>query len=431
MTVGELGERGQPAVRPVTALRAQLCLALALAVQAGFGTPTPDAIGAADVAVGLCLLGALWWPMALRRAVGLDWPGRAALGSVFVLAVLWGPLVTGAAHGWPAADILRDIIPMGLILLPVWVDGRRLADCVSAETVHLALGVAGCVLAGRFFVEHGALPGTLGLSAAGPRAHYLANSPLVWFAALYWPARALAAGPGPGPGAGPGARAGARRRRGPVRLGERLGAALLACLPAAAAAATTQRGLLVLMVLVAAIAAVRALVRRPDWTWIVLMAALGLAGVIAWPWLGGLVRLVEVKTHLVGWNHHLGEVAVVTDLLGRSLTDAALGLGWGALVDLPAIPDLRVSFLHSAPLYLAAKTGLVGLTATAALLLAGLGSGGLWWPRDLTAGTVALAATLVLALLVLPGFKAIDFAFVVLACALSGRGRPTDNRLSP
>lgn len=417
MTVGELGKRGQPADRPVTASRAQLCLALALAVQAGFGTPTPDAVGAAEVAVGLCLLGAVWWPMALRRAVGLDWPGRPAVGSLFVLAVLWGPLVTGAAHGWPAADILRDVIPMGLILLPVWVDGRRLAESVSAEAAHLALGAAGCVLAGRFFVEHAALPGTLGLSAAGPEAHYLANSPLVWFAALYWPARALAAEAG--------------RRQGLARLAERLGAALLAGLPVAAAAATTQRGLLVLVGLVALVAAGRALVRRPDWTWAVLAAGLCLAAASAWPWLGGLVRLVEVKTHLVGWNHHLGEVAVVTDLLGRSPTDAAFGLGWGALVDLPAIPDLRVSFLHSAPLYLAAKTGLVGLTATAALLLAGLGRCGLWWPRDLSAGTVALAATLVLALLVLPGFKAIDFAFVVLACALSVRSGQAGNRHSP
>ncbi|MCA8932307.1 MAG: hypothetical protein KDA49_07540, partial [Rhodospirillaceae bacterium] len=180
--------------------KVQVCLALALAVQAGFGTPTPDRIGVAEVVVGLCLLAAVSWPLALRRAVGLDWPWQPAVGSLFVLAVVWLPLVTGTAHGWAESDILRDVIPLGLLLLPAWMDDRRLAAGVPVGAAHLALGLAGCVLAGRFFLDQDALPGALGLSAAGPHQHYLANSPLVWFAALYWPARAL--GPGEGRRAG-------------------------------------------------------------------------------------------------------------------------------------------------------------------------------------------------------------------------------------
>jgi hypothetical protein len=389
-------------------------LALAAVVYGLFGSPTPDAPGWAELAAGICLVlaaGPLTGAAAaagadLRARRGPGWPAVAALG--FAIA-LWPALIRGMAAGWPAATMVRDLLPLAFLFLPLFL-ARRLAGALGAEAaVRLVAGtlaLVGVLFAARYFAITGLQVGWLGEQAPSDGLLYLANSPAVPFAAVLLPLLAFERLAGPHPA------------RWPAALAMLAGGALCA----AALAATLQRAALAAAGLAAALYLARRAIDRPQ---AVLAAVAAGAALLALEgdWAGRLGQLLAWKTAEVGLNQHAAEIAVALDVAARSPGHALFGAGWGALFESPAVPGYRVGYLHALPLYLLAKGGILGLLAVGVYLLAlAPAFARLWAGRPALAS--AAAAPLAVGLLIQPSFKYLGFGLVLTLVALAAGPGP-------
>lgn len=129
---------------------------MALALYGGFSAPAPSGLGPAELAVGIALAlavgvrapvllvsGAL-----LARARTLPW--HQLVGTLAFVYLLWVPLVRAAVLGWPAHDIVRDVVPLVYLFLPLLLVSAPAEDAARAQTRMLCLA-GGLALAGVLF----------------------------------------------------------------------------------------------------------------------------------------------------------------------------------------------------------------------------------------------------------------------------------------
>jgi len=156
----------------------QICaFLLAVAVYALFGSPTPDRVGIAEIAVGGLLAAALWRPafMGVRR---LGFP------TVFFGFGLTVPTVTGILYGHDAGLLLRDVIAFLFLSLPVlgqhlWLPHH--GEAGEGRFKYVLCG--GFVILGLVF----ALRSLLDLHFVTPAPlTYFANMPEVLFSSMGW-----------------------------------------------------------------------------------------------------------------------------------------------------------------------------------------------------------------------------------------------------
>ncbi len=403
------------------ARRARLaCLAGAVLLYGGFSAPAPADPGWAEAAIGVLLAVAVG---PVRGAVIVAGGGLAAgarrgwatAGTLALAWLLWVPLLGGLAADWAPADIVRDVVPLLFLFLPLLLSdladpaaAPRAGQGSAAVRLAYALAAAGVLLAARFFLITHVPVGSVRPTVPSDGLLYLANAPAVLFAAILLPLLAWEK----------------LERPSPSRVLASL-ALLAGGLVALAALATTlQRGKLAAAVL--AFALYLGWRCRRDARVALALPALVLGlGLALGDRLGGLVELLALKSRLVGFNQHDAELFAAADLAGQSLGRALFGIGWGALIDSPAVPGMAVSYLHALPLYILVKAGLLGLVAIGAWL-------GGFVPVLVRLGArqpglaLAIAAPVLVGALIQPSFKYLDYGLLLALLMIAAPSTRTE-----
>lgn len=385
-------------VPSATDLRFYALLA-AIAVYAGWGSPTPDSPGVPEFLTGLLLLAAAGvGPLAAALVLPPRTPWRMAAWGLLVYG-LTVPVAAGLLAGNPVEGMLRDVIPFLFLLLPLFL--TPLAERKPVFRSHLTLAAAGL---GIVFALRVLAP-MPGFAAPAGDPLYLANAPTVLFAGLY---AAGAAGFAL-------YRAGGINRRGWASAAVCAAAALP---PLAVMAVIGQRASMGAVAAGAAVLLLAAAAKRPLRAAVPALALLLLA-VWFWPALSGLAHGLARKTEMVGFNMRAQEARAVLDALGASPSAVLFGRGWGASVASPAVGGMTVNFTHSLITTYWLKTGLAGLC----LALGYLAALGAALPRLIFRNPVlglALAAPFLIDILLYASFKSLDFGLILLLIALWG-----------
>lgn len=379
-----------------------LSMAASLLIHGGLSVPAPPALRGTELFIGLLILLSVgWkWPLAvasghaLRTPSGLGWMPVAVVAFAWLL---WVPLLRGAALGWEAADILRDVVPLLFLFLPVFlVPVLRGGGQTAVRALAGGLAMAGLLLTVRWWRQ-----GSWGFGAIGQRAMadggvYLLNAPSVLFAAVVLPAIALSL-------IGVGGRFRHWLAAAPCAAG---GALCLAAL--AGAVHRTALGLALLSLALIALWWAR---RRP-WLALPLMAGLGLVVAVGGDALVGAWQQAAEKTRLTGVNARWEEAMAVIDHAVATPWTLLFGDGWGARIANPAVGGWRVSYTHTLASYSLLKTGLFGMIALAAYLGALVRP----WSRLLAADppfALAVVPPLLMALCLHTSFKYLDTGVIL------------------
>lgn len=398
--------------RLASALTSAPTSAAALLLYGGVSVPAPPSLRWGEAAIGLLILLSIGWRRPLMVATGHALRGTdesewmivavAALGWL-----LWVPLLRGAALGWEAAEILRDVVPLFYLFLPVLlVPALRRAGVWGVRLPAAGLALAGLLLALRWWKQSDWGFGAVGRRAMADGGTYLLNAPSVLFAAVALPALALSL-----------VAAGESFRRWIAAFACAAGGAL--CLGALAGAVhRTALGLAALSLAMVALWWVR---RRP-WLAVPLLLAAGFVVLPAGDALVGAWQQVAEKTRLTGANTRWEEAAAVIDHAASSAWTLLFGDGWGARIANPAVGGWRVSYTHTLVSYSLLKTGILGVLALGAYLCALLRP----WRRLLAEDpplAMAVVPPLLMALCLHTSFKYLDTGVILSLMLLASEPR--------
>lgn len=337
----------------------------ALLLYGGLSVPAPPVLRGVELSIGLLILAAIgWkWPLAVASGHALRTPSGGGQSDMRWMPVavaafawlLWIPLLRGAALGWEAADILRDVVPLVFLFLPVLlVPALRSGGDRTVRALAGGLAMAGLLLALRWWRQADWGFGAIGRRAMADGGVYLLNAPSVLFAAVLLPALALSLVAVGGP-----------IRYWVAAIPCAAGGAL--CLGALAGAVhRTALGLAVLSLALTALWWAR---RRP-WLALPLLLGVGLLAVTGGDALVGAWQQAAEKTRLTGVNARWEEAAAVIDHAVATPWALLFGDGWGARIANPAVGGWRVSYTHTLASYSLLKTGLFGMVALGAYLAA-------------------------------------------------------------
>ena len=283
-----------------------LSMTAALVLYGGLSVPAPPALRGVELSIGLLILAAVgWkWPLAVVSGHALRVPVDRAPSDTGWMPVavaafawlLWVPLLRGAALGWKAADILRDVVPLVFLFLPVLlVPTLRSGGDRTVRALAGGLAMAGLLLALRWWRQADWGFGAIGLRAMADGGVYLLNAPSVLFAAVLLPALSLSL-----------VAVGGRVQYWMAAVPCATGGAL--CLGALAGAVhRTALGLAVLSLALTALWWAR---RRP-WLGLPLLLGVGLLAVTGGDVLVGAWQQAAEKTRLTGVNARWEEAAAV------------------------------------------------------------------------------------------------------------------------
>lgn len=379
-----------------------MAMAGALLLYGGLSVPAPPALRGAELSIGMLILLSIGWKWPLAVASGHALRARSGIGwmPVAVAAfawLLWAPLLRGAALGWEAADILRDVVPLLFLFLPVLLVP---ALCGAGQTAVRALtgglAMAGLLLALRWWRQAEWGFGAIGQRAMADGGVYLLNAPSVLFAAVALPAVALSL-----------VAVGGQLRHWLAAVPCAVGGAL--CLAALAGAVhRTALGLALLSLTLITLW----WARRRAWLVLPLLASLGLLVAVGGDALVGAWQQAAEKTRLTGVNARWEEAMAVIDHAVVTPWALLLGDGWGARIANPAVGGWRVSYTHTLASYSLLKTGVFGMVALAAYLGALVRP----WYRLLAADpplALAVVPPLLMALCLHTSFKYLDTGVIL------------------
>lgn len=367
-------------------------LGAALLIQGAAGRPAPPLFRPEiEGVVALLLMLAVGWRRPLSAALGGADQRWEAVGAGCLALLLWPPLVRAAWAGWPAGDVIRDVVPLLFLFLPLLlVPALRPAGRAGAHGLAAVLMLEGLFFALRWWRHADWGFGAVGARVMSDGGGYLLNAPSVLFAAIAWPLVALHC----------------LERPSVWRL---LGgaAALVAGVLCIAAQLGAAHRLAFGLIVVAALVALWTRRRRLLWLWPVLGLAAAVAmGLEGDRLLGALERIVE-KTRLTGGNARLEEATAALSTAGETLGGALFGAGWGARLENPAVGGWRVAYTHTFATYVLFKAGVVGLAAGVAWLTTLFSPAVRLWRRD-AAWAAAVAAPLIVAFTAHTSYKYLD-----------------------
>lgn len=359
--------------------------AAAVLLYAAFSSPTPDAPGVVEYLVlGLLIVSCAHLVLPRDRWV-LPLTALLAYG-------LGAPLLIGVMAGNAAGDIARDLIAFAAIAVPLVYAHLFSADDARAQNLLLILllGV-GLLFSMRYLAGTWQSLSSLGMAPLDHNLLYLANSPLVAFAAVFLVLQGCFV---------------------QTRPHVALGMVAVSFIPLAAMVGMMQRATLALLALVWLVFFFAALVKNPKRAGVIALV-LALTVAVLWPLPALTVQALTDKTLAVGWNARGAELATLLDAIAQNPLTAVFGTGWGSLVRSPAVGDQWVRFSHGFFTALLWKTGWLGLAVGAAGIGALLADAAQRLRKN-----AALAAALILpllpALFLYGSYKSLCFGLLLL-----------------
>lgn len=346
----------------------------ALLVYALFSSPTPDQIGFAEYGIAALFLVSVGIIRGWNTLMHQDYPPTLRYHRLFLLYMMTIPLAIGAMHAYPFSDILRDLIPMMLLILPLWAYNRNL-PCFADLLMLL----------GGLFALRYCLPFIFQDLQSYTPLLYLANSPLVPFAAIFGFHRFMTATTCP--------------------FAYRLTTLAISILFFTAMALMLQRAplglsILACMGLFTLYSTYRPAVTMTFGIFVVLV-------IMAFsPLFIALTDSLTGKTLTVGWNNRFVEWQAVAD------QSTLFGTGWGGLWQSPAVADIWVRYTHNFISYFWLKAGMAG-AMMAALFIIVWGWHALTLMRRYPSLGLAIAVPLIIHFTLYAGFKSLDFALIL------------------
>lgn len=360
-----------------------------------FGSPTPDHLGAVELAIGVLLVFAIGFGHVRDVVVGAKtqrfWKSAAFALLIYGLSV---PLILAALKGVPVFALFRDIIPFLFLFLPLLV-----LPILRVRPHYFRVLVVLVVLIGLLFSLRSIL---MRFSFycdfwCSDELLYLENMPTVLFSALLLIGAALKT---------------MARGLTVKTIFVFSGLVLLAMLPIAAMVMTAQRASLgavfLYILIIQAIIIYKSPVRGLNVV-IIGFIALAVLNISVWHIFQALLQ----KSADVGLNMRPQEMSAVWSVVTSDVVTFLFGLGWGASFYNPAVGNLDVNFTHNFFSSFLLKTGFVGVVFAVAYV------GGLLERlfrvilRDPVFG-LALCAPVFIDLTFYASFKSLDFGLVLL-----------------
>ena len=402
-----------PAIQPIHRLDffdIRLIFFIAAMIAYGIGSsPTPDAIGGAEIFTGLSLIIAAGGWKAAHVLFNGPHAAWVRAGQALLLYGLTIPIMTSVIAGHSPGGTIRDLIAFLFLLLPLFMYGLCVRKQSYRRPLTAAVAIIGIlfslrVLSPVFILETG--PVWYIQPPADP--FYLANAPTVIFAAL------ILAG-----------MAGKIIYTSPRLKNFGMAAIFvtLAFFPLAAMALITQRASMGILALSTLLLTGIAVCRQPLRA-ITPVAILVLMAYAGWDTLHFFSGEAARKTAAVGLNMRWAEaMAVLNDLASTSLPAVIFGKGWGATIASPAVGGVTVNFTHSLLTTYWLKTGLIGLLLALNYILHIVKN--LWqmlFYNPIMA--LALAGPLTIDILLYASFKSLDFGLVLLLVPIWSTSTP-------
>lgn len=361
----------------------------ALTLYAGFGSPTPDALGWVEMTIGILL----FTTIGISGLTGITqftnkpfWFGAGQL--LFIYGLITGAL-NGLLYGQDITAILRDLIPFTFLFLPLllWPFIQN----------HPKIILAGILIIGIGF----SLRVALGLDAQA--LYYLGNSPCVLFAALCgigWGFSQLSQG--------------ITSRNILLSIGF-FAIAALAIIPLAL---SLQRASLGAVAIYSILTIGIVFLHTPRRVLFILALAipaiLSISGIFE-----PLLEALKSKTSNVGINMRIEEWQAVWYKISTNPLRLLFGNGWGASLQSPAVADIRVNFTHSLLSAHLLKIGILGALGTVFYLYT-LGRAVLVKFPHAPLIALALAAPILIDVLLYAAYKSLDFGLILTMCIAYG-----------
>lgn len=365
-----------------------LSFAAALLVYAVSGSPTPDQIGIAEIAI-LTLL-------ALSARFDFKEFPSANLLAAYGLTL---PLVIGLINGNSTESFIRDIIPFLFLLLPIFFAYKE----KDIDFLAVAIGITGFVFSARALKDFG--PQLWDISTwmgAPPNLLYLANSPEVLFACIFFACEGY-------------------RRLSNKRIlsgGLLLSASATSLISMVSA---MQRASIAYLVFAFICWFIFSLWRSPKSILIIVLLAIPIF-LYFQPVFETLLEQLQLKTQLVGLNSRADEWKAVWTEISTSPASFFFGLGWGAEFENPAVGGLMVNYTHSLLSALFLKTGVIG---AALFLVYGFSILKRAWPEliERKKFLFALAGPLFIGFAFYASYKSLGFGLLLVLLSIFAKGK--------
>ena len=357
----------------------QYALFSAIIIYALFSSPTPDHIGWVEWVIGGLLIVSVGLKRPIKGLIGRGLPLYLIGHRFFLFYMLTVPLALGVFYGNETPDVIRDFIPIIFLILPL---------CFYAQPVRLlevAMVFAGGLFALRYCASLIPEMAVIDLFTADTSLLYLANAPLVSFAAImgfHWLTDTKN-----------------------TSLAKRLVGGIIAITCFAAMAAMMQRAPIILTVLACvALLGLRTL-HKPLQS-MVIGAIIMVVLIPFMVLMTDIYTAIQAKTFIVGWNNRLEELAAA---LNQS---SLLGLGWGSIWKSPEVADFWVRYTHNIVSYYWVKAGVIGGLLSIGFLVMWLWQN-IRLMRINTALGTAIFVPLIIHTALYTGFKTLDFALLL------------------
>ena len=375
-----------------------LSFCAALLLYGGWSAPTPDHLGIIESIIGGLLIFSILPSLLSSFTITRDTPLWQNAATTLLIFGLSAPLIVAAINAAPINLMLRDIIPFGFMMLPLFMAPLLKKRPASFQPLFLAtLSIAILFTLRSLPVPLPVISNLLGNSET---LDYLANMPTLLMAAIFF--------------AGIGLKLFIQEFT-LKSLGKALALLALTALILTPIVLSQQRASLGAFA-IAMIFILAPLIwesPRRSLTVLIMLTALSLP---FWPQIADMLHELSRKSDLVGLNQRREELAAIWQEISVNPLTLLFGNGWGAGFASPAVGDIQIHFTHSLLSSFLLKTGLIGL-GLAGLYLYGLAR--LLWPllqqnQQTRTLALALALPLLIDIALYASYKSLDFGVLLM-----------------
>jgi len=351
----------------------------AILLYTGLSNPTPDHIGWVEYCIAALMILSVGFGGGMQALISRYKSWTLLYHRIFLCFMMVVPTTFALTSGIDLIHILRDFIPLALLILPLCFYNHNL------QTLPFIMVIGGGLLSLRY-ISPLFLGDSLSLIPGDNEALlYLANAPLVMFSTmmgLSWYIKSS-----------------------DIIFPQRIVGLLVCACGVIAMGLMMQRAPIALVIIACIIIAGVNILKSPLQTFIYLSILAGLS----FPFYGFMIDMVEAgwdKTLSVGWNNRIEEFVAVTK------HSTLLGHGWGASWQSPAVGDMFVRFTHNMISYYWLKAGIIGAIMGVILSILWMWQNIKLMAVDIAMG-LAIFMTLFVHIMLYTGFKTFDFALIL------------------